>query len=184
VGLLPISKSRAINEFEERSDQIHRPINQEIMKFHHAFALSFFSLALATPGVMAQQDQTPAGTPREANANPVLEDYAAVSTALYKDDLAAAKKAAAGMVKNDKDSAMTKHAQAIADSKDIDQARIHFKELSDIAVPAAKKEKTMHQMHCPMAMDGKGADWLQKSADEIQNPYMGAKMPHCGKMVK
>jgi len=114
----------------------------------------------------------------------MLEGYAVVSTALYKDDLAAAKKAAAGMVKHDKDSAMAKHAQAIADSEDIAVARMHFKMLSDVAIPIAKQEKTMHQMHCPMAADGKGADWLQQSADEVQNPYFGSRMPHCGKMVK
>jgi len=114
----------------------------------------------------------------------MLEGYAVVSTALYKDDLAAAQKAASGMVKHDKHSAMAKHAQAIADSKDIETARMHFKMLSDVAIPIAKQEKTMHQMHCPMAADGKGADWPQQSADEVQNPYLGARMPHCGKMVK
>ena len=114
----------------------------------------------------------------------MLEGYAALSTALYKDDFAAAKKTAAGMVKHDKDSAMAKHAQAIADSKSIEDARKHFKELSDVAIPIAKKEKTMHVAHCPMAMKGKGADWLQKSDKEIQNPYFGAKMAHCGKFTK
>ena len=97
---------------------------------------------------------------------------------------AAAKKAAAGMVKHDKDSAIAKPAQAIADSKNIEEARTHFKMLSDMAIPIAKKEKTMHLAHCPMAMGGKGADWLQKSDNEVQNPYFGKKMPHCGKMVK
>jgi len=42
----------------------------------------------------------------------------------------------------------------------------------------------MDQMHCPMAANDKGADWLQESADEVQNPYFGARMPHCGKIVK
>jgi hypothetical protein len=107
-----------------------------------------------------------------------------VSTALYKDDLAAAKKAAAGMVKHDKKSAMAKPCKAIADSKTIDEARKHFEKLSDIAIPVAKKAKTMHVAHCPMAMGGKGASWLQKSAAEVQNPYMGKKMPHCGTIAK
>jgi len=88
------------------------------------------------------------------------------------------------MAMHDKDSAMNEHAQAIAESETIEDARMHFKELSDLAIPVAKKDKSMHQMHCPMAMDGKGADWLQVSADEVQNPYMGTKMPHCGKVVK
>ncbi len=154
------------------------------MKINHALALSLIGFAFATPVVMAEEGHDHAAAGHEAHADHMLEGYAAVSAALYKDDLAAAKKAAAGMVKHDKDSVMAKPAQAIADSKDLDQARTHFKELSDAAIPVAKSEKTMHQMHCPMAMDGKGADWLQQSADEVQNPYMGTKMPHCGKMVK
>jgi hypothetical protein len=39
----------------------------------------------------------------EAHADHMLESYAALSTALYKDDLASAKKAAAGIVKQDKE---------------------------------------------------------------------------------
>jgi len=149
-----------------------------------ALALSLFGFTLASTAVMAEDANKQAAAVSEAEADPMFEGYAAVSTALYKDDLAAAKLAATGIVKQDKDSAMVKHAQGIADSKDLDEARMHFKELSDAAIPVAKAEKTMHRMHCPMAMDGKGADWLQASADEVQNPYMGAAMPHCGKVVK
>ncbi len=158
--------------------------NKHIMKINHALAISLLGFAFATPALMAEEAHDHAAAGHEAHADHMLEGYAAVSTALYKDDLAAAKKAAAGMVKHDKDSAMAKPAQAIADSKDIDEARTHFNELSVVAIPVAKKADTMHVAHCPMAMGGKGADWLQKSADEVQNPYMGKKMPHCGKMVK
>jgi len=133
---------------------------------------------------MAETAKDHAAVGQEAKTNHMLDGYADVSAALYKDDLAAAKKAAAGMAMHDKDSAMNEHAQAIAESETIEDARMHFKELSDLAIPVAKKDKSMHQMHCPMAMDGKGADWLQVSADEVQNPYMGTKMPHCGKVVK
>ena len=156
------------------------------MKINHSVARSLlgFTLACATPAVMAEEANKQVAADHDAHADPIMEGYAAVSAALYKDDLAAAKLAASGMGKHDKDSAMAKHAEAIANSKNIDEARMHFKELSDAAIPLAKATKTMHQMHCPMAMEGKGADWLQKSADEVQNPYMGAAMPHCGKMVK
>ena len=121
---------------------------------------------------------------KETHASHMLEGYAVLSTALYKDDLAEAQKAAAGMVKHDKDSAMATHCQAIAESKSLEEARGHFKELSDAAIPIAKAAKTMHVIHCPMAFGGKGADWLQKTVDEIQNPCLGTKMPHCGEEVK
>ena len=90
------------------------------MKFNPALTLGLIGLALATPSVMAEEGHDHGAAGHEAHADHMLEGYAVVSTALYKDDLAAAKKAAAGMVKHDKDSAMAKHAQAIADSKSID----------------------------------------------------------------
>lgn len=139
--------------------------------------------AFALPAVTAQ-DTHHEKVGKETHAAHMLEGYAVLATALYKDDLTEAKKAAEGMGKHDKDSAMAKHCQAIAESKSLEEARIHFKELSDVAITIAKAAKTMHVIHCPMAFAGKGANWLQKSVDEIQNPYFGAKMPHCGEEMK
>ena len=152
------------------------------MKSNLTLAISLLGFAIATPALIAAEPHHESAT-KEAHADHMLEGYSAVATALYKDDLAAAKKAAGGMVKHDKDSAMAKHCQGIADSKTIEEARTHFKALSDAAIPVAKEKKMMHEMHCPMAFGDKGANWLQKSGDEVQNPYFGAKMPHCGKMV-
>jgi hypothetical protein len=154
------------------------------MKLNPALALGLLGLVFATPVLKAEEHHHDAAAGKETHADHMLEGYAAVSTALYKDDLESAKKAAGGMVKHDKDSAMAKHCQAIADSKSLEEARKHFKALSDVAIPIAKAQKTMTEMHCPMAFDSKGANWLQKSADEVQNPYLGTKMPHCGEKVK
>ncbi|MHC4375518.1 MAG: efflux RND transporter periplasmic adaptor subunit [Planctomycetota bacterium] len=41
----------------------------------------------------------------------------------------------------------------------------------------------MHVMHCPMAFDGRGARWLQRS-EEVLNPYLGASMLRCGSTVE
>jgi hypothetical protein len=153
------------------------------MKIKSTLVAGLLGLSIATPTVMADEHKHHKAK-HEAHADHMLEGYALVSSALYKDDLAAAKKAAADMVKHDKKSAMAKPAKAIADSKTIAAARKSFKELSDIAIPIAKKEKSMHVAHCPMAMNGKGAHWLQSSNKEIQNPYFGAKMAHCGKFTK
>jgi Cu(I)/Ag(I) efflux system membrane fusion protein len=35
--------------------------------------------------------------------------------------------------------------------------------------------------HCPMAFDGKGADWVSDSK-KIHNPYFGEDMPECGEV--
>ena len=130
--------------------------------------------AAAAPSVSATDEQ----------AAELLAGYADVSGALYKDDLEAAKKAAASLAKLDDDGALAKPAKEIAESATIEDARKHFKELSNAAIPMAKKHQAMVEVHCPMASGGKGASWLQKTAGEIQNPYMGAKMPHCGAVVK
>ncbi len=36
--------------------------------------------------------------------------------------------------------------------------------------------------HCPMALDGEGADWIQRGG-EIANPYFGSRMHRCGSRV-
>ena len=153
------------------------------MRPNFALAISLLGIAFASPTLKAQEHHQEAAG-KEVQPDVMVEGYSVIATALYKDDLEAAKKAAGGLVKSNKDSALVKHCQAIADSKTLDDARIHFKELSDAAIPTAKEKKTMHEMHCPMAFGGKGASWLQKSLDEVQNPYLGAKMPHCGDEVK
>lgn len=153
------------------------------MRPNLALAISLLGIALASSTLKAQE-QHHESVGKEAKPAVMVEGYSVIATALYKDDLEAAKMAAGGLVKSDKDNALLKHYQAIADSKTLDEARIHFKELSDAAIPPAKEKKTLHEMHCPMAFGGKGASWLQKSPNEVQNPYFGAKMPHCGDEVK
>ena len=139
------------------------------MKTKLSLAIALFGLAIVSP-LQAM----------EHTAGDKLKGYTDVSTALYKDNLDDAKKQAADAAKDVKDEKIAKHYQGIADSKSLDEARKHFKELSDLLIPEAKKEGKMHEMHCPHA----NANWLQKSAGEVQNPYEGSKMPHCGKEVK
>jgi Cu(I)/Ag(I) efflux system membrane fusion protein len=39
--------------------------------------------------------------------------------------------------------------------------------------------EAIYLMHCPMAFDDAGADWLQKD-ETVLNPYFGSQMLHCG----
>ena len=115
-----------------------------------------------------------------AHAGHMLEGYIAVADALYKDDFKAAKKAAKGMASHDKDSALAKAAAEIVAAEDMAAAREAFKAMSAAASKVAKPEKDGKYtvMNCPMVKGG-GGDWL--SADgKVNNPYFGAKMPHCG----
>jgi copper chaperone CopZ len=81
---------------------------------------------------------------------------------------------------------LKEHSEHIADTKDIKHQRDHFMDLSkkmyDL-VKVSKNETPTYYQHCPMANDGKGADWLSKE-NAIKNPYYGSKMLTCGKTVE
>ncbi len=68
----------------------------------------------------------------------------------------------------------------------IDHQREHFmyltEDMNDL-IAQLGTEKTLYQDFCPMANDGKGAIWLSE-IKEINNPYMGSKMMHCGSIKK
>lgn len=67
----------------------------------------------------------------------------------------------------------------------INDLRVQFDIISKavISLGLTSESSELNQFHCPMAFGGKGADWLQKG-DSTMNPYFGAAMLKCGKMVK
>lgn len=78
---------------------------------------------------------------------------------------------------------LKEHAEHIGKSK-IDHQREHFAMMSEdvyALVKAFGGGKTLYHDHCPMYNDNKGAMWLSETV-EIKNPYMGSKMPKCGKV--
>jgi copper chaperone CopZ len=77
-------------------------------------------------------------------------------------------------------------AQHIKENKDPEHQREHFITLSKTIydlIKAAKPDETVYYQFCPMANDGKGANWLSKES-AIKNPYYGSKMLSCGKTVE
>ena len=77
-------------------------------------------------------------------------------------------------------------AEYINGTKDIAQQRDHFMSLSKNIyelIKIAKPAQTVYYQHCPMANDGKGANWLSKESG-IKNPYYGSQMLTCGKTVE
>lgn len=66
----------------------------------------------------------------------------------------------------------------------IDAIRTAFEPLSNAAIAALNQygnpaENTLYIMHCPMAFDWEGADWIQ-TGDDVRNPYFGDEMYRCG----
>lgn len=77
-------------------------------------------------------------------------------------------------------------AEHIADTKEATHQRDHFLTLSKSIYELAKvskQETPIYLQHCPMANDGKGADWLSKE-NNIKNPYFGSTMLTCGKTIE
>ncbi|MFI2743065.1 DUF3347 domain-containing protein [Zhouia sp. PK063] len=77
------------------------------------------------------------------------------------------------------------NAEHISDSP-IEHQREHFdllsKDVIDMVAITGTDQK-LYQDFCPMYNDNKGAQWLS-TTEEIKNPYMGSKMPGCGKVQK
>ena len=77
-------------------------------------------------------------------------------------------------------------AKGIAATQDVKAQRVLFVSLSKMMydlVKVAKFETPVYYQSCPMANDGKGANWLSKE-NAIKNPYYGSKMLKCGGVVE
>ena len=74
----------------------------------------------------------------------------------------------------------------ISETGDAKHQRDHFVTLSTAIYKLQKVSKTetpVYYQFCPMANDGKGANWLSKEKP-IKNPYYGSQMMSCGKTVE
>jgi heavy metal-binding protein len=124
----------------------------------------------------------------DASLPSLVEHYLPVRAALAADQLDAVKEHADALA-GTKDRTLAAAAQALAAAQDIAAARKAFANVSRALikqVAANEKKKandraglpTLHLFECPMAKPyGK---WIQAER-EISNPYMGSKMPRCGK---
>ena len=134
----------------------------------------------------------------------VYDNYFALKDALVKTDgVSASAKASAmvtaldgvemGKLNNEEHTVWMKvenklktDAKRIKENKDTENQRGHFMSLSKNMyelVKASKPAGTVYYQYCPMANDGKGANWLSKES-AIKNPYYGSQMLSCGKTVE
>ena len=135
---------------------------------------------------------------------PVLDAYYAVKDALVSSDGNAASLKASSLVKAMKAVDMGKlatgqhnvwmkvmaglesDASDMAKTKDVAIQRDHFSSLSENMyklIKSAKPSQTVYYQHCPMAKEGKGANWLSQ-VSAIKNPYYGAQMLNCGQTTE
>ncbi|EIJ39342.1 Protein of unknown function (DUF3347) [Galbibacter orientalis DSM 19592] len=133
----------------------------------------------------------------------ILDNYLKIKNALVADNQEDAAKAGgmlfADFKKFDKSSYSSDEQQELTDiiedakesaehisDSPIEHQREHFdilsKDVIDMIAITGTDQK-LYQDFCPMYNDNKGAQWLS-TTEEIKNPYMGSKMPGCGKVQK
>jgi|TARA_R110000796_G_scaffold35017_1_gene90021 membrane fusion protein, copper/silver efflux system len=137
--------------------------------------------------------------------NPLLTDYLSMKDALTNDNLEKAKSSGTKMLKVIDGLNMSmftgeSHSVWMGFSSDIKNALQHvqhFKTLEEIRKPFQQVSNTMiglemsfnptnevlYVIHCPMANNNKGADWLS-TTKEVKNPYYGQAMLTCGEVTK
>jgi copper chaperone CopZ len=77
-------------------------------------------------------------------------------------------------------------AMQMSRTKDIEKQRTTFITLSKNVyelIKVSKVAETVYYQFCPMADDGKGANWLSRE-NAVKNPYYGSMMLSCGKTVE
>jgi membrane fusion protein, copper/silver efflux system len=137
--------------------------------------------------------------------NPLYATYLKWKDALTNDDFAEAQKMAVntksildkinmGLFKGEAHDAWMNFQGSLSNSlehvqhlSDIEQLRKAFLPVSATMIVMANTfkplDETIYVLHCPMADNNKGADWLS-SEKEIRNPYFGSSMLTCGEVTK
>ncbi len=159
-------------------------------------------------GARAVVGHTTVGNPRcvPAQLGRVWDGYRKVQTALADDDLAtthAAAGALSAMLDKIDDAVLDDEARAawgreranlraavdrMTAAKELEPLRSGFALLSEempviFEMFGPEVDADVYRMHCPMAFDGRGADWLQ-AGEDIRNPYFGASMIRCATDVE
>lgn len=173
----------------------------KITKFT-AFIGIIFLGACSGEGPQNAEDATPEKMETESEINDETADlsfendmtgkafrhYIQIEESLFDSDFDAAKEAANNLSETltAESETLKTMASDMADSENIEDLRKHFFSFSKEAeafFSEALVEGTIYKQFCPMAFDNEGAFWIA-DVKEINNPYFGERMPHCGKTVE
>jgi len=156
---------------------------------HKTLITILSAITLTSVVAVAEQATKPTGNSLPADRQ-VYGQYLLIQAALAGDSLKDVPEAAAAIAKLVRDDTTKKLPTTVAaaadkagKASDIKNTRIAFKELSDALIAHRKTDKALTEqfyvIHCPMAFEDKGADWLQ-ATKTVSNPYFGASMLRCG----
>ena len=117
----------------------------------------------------------------------IMDPYFELQAALAGDDLETARTALMRMFEATGHSGtLPNKLHEMLEAPSLEAVRPGFETLSNAIALTVKSnpsffEGAVLQMHCPMAFEGKGANWLQRE-EPLLNPYFGATMLNCGTM--
>ena len=136
---------------------------------------------------------------------PLFTEYLVMKDALTNDNLEVAKKAGSNILKTvdglnmalftgeshnvwmGLSSDLKNTLQHVQHFKTLEEIRKAFQQVSNTMIGLETSfntnDEALYVMHCPMANNNKGADWLSISK-EVKNPYYGQSMLTCGEITK
>ncbi|MBK8556947.1 MAG: efflux RND transporter periplasmic adaptor subunit [Lewinellaceae bacterium] len=166
---------------------------------------SMMSHATANASVGAGGSKSAANGAANAAIGKILDAYLALKDALVNSDLSAASSKAKQMLRQVEQTDMSlfsdknhvlwmqqsdqlkKGLNTLIAAKNLVDARTVFLSVSNSMAVLARNfgpfPNTVFVQHCPMALDGKGADWLSLDPN-IRNPYFGEAMLKCGETTE
>jgi len=121
----------------------------------------------------------------QKNEDKIVFHYLKLSQALSRSDFNKASKQAASLASESASfSALKPGSDLIRNAKNLESIREGFSVFSDSLKTAVEKGQfvpgeALFVVHCPMAFNDKGADWISDQKKVI-NPYFGDEMLHCG----
>lgn len=137
-------------------------------------------------------DTAPSAAPAPARPDlaAALGAYLSLAERLAADDIEGARKAAAQLAESAKssDTVASKAAAEAGSAKGIEALRTAFDRVSAALISEVRKSgsplpEAMDVVHCPMAFNNRGADWIQRKGP-VRNPYFGAQMLECGEVTE
>jgi Cu(I)/Ag(I) efflux system membrane fusion protein len=136
---------------------------------------------------------------------PLFTEYLSMKDALTNDNLENAKKAGSTILKTvdglnmslftgeshnvwlGLSSDLKNALQHVQHFKTLEEIRKAFQQVSNTMIGLETSfnpnEEALYVIHCPMANNNRGADWLSTSK-EVKNPYYGQSMLTCGEVTK
>jgi hypothetical protein len=140
-------------------------------------------------GTVQTGQQQPSGKLKDEKLSAAYSGYIELKNALVASNAVNAKMAAGNLQNSLREvqggETAQQYAGQISKTDDIKTQREHFSALSGSFIELVKKadkgDAKVYVQHCPMALNGKWADWISES-QEIRNPYFGDEMLECGEV--